>query len=400
SLALAHTTLELPPANGGSYYEISAVTIHDASGNAMNLLSSAWVGNNVATSAGASCANDYRNAATNGQFITLGDVNTQSATLNANLRKMALDPDYNFGLAFVTNEHFTYPVVDGSDCAGVLAGTTDYSQSTGFTHTNLIEAGAVNVRPTMDIYLTYNPALTNTILRDITFTLKEIKEGCNDGAPIDVTVSIATIVPEFTKFEVSTMAMYNEGIANEYSAKVILPATFQRRELELEYVQWHCATDHNPDMTGCYGDNHLFHLVDMETAGSADNVLNITNNPTNFGMIVSLSNATGDESNSTLGWYDIPASSESIDIVKLVGATTSARHWSYGTDNDDINCSSPAVIATSCSKKDDDAMALYSTVYADIPEVTFTDGVDGVQTITFSPYFINKNYKFFNPSVK
>ena len=220
-----------------------------------------------------------------------------------------------FGLMMSSGANFA---VDGSGnlerpatiaTGGTWTGGTTLS---GNKNTNILtnfttaQVGAtLNTMPELDLYLLYNNEFSHTMLGTVTFTLEEYESvhlrenynpevgiSSNTGeeitaaawyaanheahptwvqpatdyldnnihAPIEVEITITTILQDFKDMEYEVLAMYNEGRLDHFDRKIILPATLQRRELYLRGISWFptnisngygngdtLRTDSNPD---------------------------------------------------------------------------------------------------------------------------------------------------------
>jgi hypothetical protein len=60
----------------------------------------------------------------------------------------------------------------------------------------------------------------------------------NLNQPINVAITIATLLEKFKDMEYDLLAMYNEGRSNTFVRKAVLPATLHSRELYLDSISW------------------------------------------------------------------------------------------------------------------------------------------------------------------
>lgn len=212
TLAYATASLQLPPAPAGHYYLLSDLQVDAANGGQINLIGSAYNG-----------VNAWQEA--------IG-VSAPEAG-----RAIARDPNYTFGLLVKTGENFETTGTGSS--SAVITGSSLYSGPQTFTTLPVSGGTSSNEIPELDFVLTYDPNFNLTLVRDVTFKLHEMTQnGQHSGNPIEVTVTISTILTEFENTEVDLLAMYNEGESNEFTNKVVLPATLQRRDLYLKNIKW------------------------------------------------------------------------------------------------------------------------------------------------------------------
>ena len=226
------------------------------------------------------------------QHLTLGPSGSGSLT-DINMIEQSTGNQQYFGLMMSSGANFS---VDGSGNlerpATIAAGGTWTGGTTlsGNKNTNILtnfttaQVGAtLNTMPELDLYLLYNNNFSHTLLGTVTFTLEEYEsvhlranynpdEGISSNtgaeitaaewyaanheahptwvqpatdyldnnihAPIEVEITVTTILQDFTNMEYEVLAMYNEGRMDRFDRKVILPATLQRRELYLRGISW------------------------------------------------------------------------------------------------------------------------------------------------------------------
>lgn len=338
--AYATTVLELPPANGGNFYVINSVIIDQDNGGQLQLVDQAY-------------ENKY------GIFFQ-----TSSDPSAANgLTKIGNDPDYTFGLAFASDDNF-----DGANCwnkttpppsfnsvtapgvqftrnlvnsetteryacwkHSVISGNQYITNQGGYI-SNAIVGGAVGAIPTMKFTLTYNKNIHTTVTRDVIFTMFEFDQAGNFVGPVEVTVTISTVIKDFADLEAPVLAMYNEGITNEYVRKITIPASFQQRDIYITGIEW-MKDDIDPDATDggqtVYQSSqkaNWFHLEEYTGA--------VPNNNNHFSVIVKPTESASENINNTLGWYHI-AHPEGVDVYKLAkddyNETTGTTDFGTGT---------------------------------------------------------------------
>lgn len=322
--AYATTTLELPPANGGNFYVINSVIIDQDNGGQLQLVDRAYENKD------------------NIFFQTTNDASAADG-----LDKISSDPDYTFGLAFASDDNF-----DGANCwnkttpppsfnsvtaAGVqftrnLTTTGDetgtryscwehsvisgnqYITNQGGYISNAIVGGAVGAIPTMKFTLTYNKNIHTTVTRDVIFTMFEFDTAGHFVGPVEVTVTISTVIKDFADLEAPVLAMYNEGITNEYVRKITIPASFQQRDIYITGIEW------MKDTTAVDGDdgNHTVYesLQKKQWFNLEEYTGAIPNNNNHFSVIVKPTESASENINNTLGWYHI-AHPEGVDVYKL-----------------------------------------------------------------------------------
>lgn len=336
--AYATTTLELPPANGGNFYVINSVIIDQDNGGQLQLVDQA-----------------YENK--DGIFFQT----TNDASAANGLDKIGNDPDYTFGLAFASDDNFdgdycwnassslpsvtadgvqfTRNLVDGETGTryacwehSVISGNQYITNQGGYI-SNAIVGGAVGAIPTMKFTLTYNKNIHTTVTRDVIFTMFEFDQAGNFIGPVEVTVTISTVIKDFADLEAPVLAMYNEGITNEYVRKITIPASFQQRDIYITGIEW-MKDDIEPDATDggrtVYRSSqkaNWFHLEEYTTGV-------VPNNNNHFSVIVKPTESASENINNTLGWYHI-AHPEGVDVYKLAkddyNETTGTTDFGTGT---------------------------------------------------------------------
>lgn len=323
--AYATTVLELPPANGGNFYVINSVLIDQDNGGQLELVDQAFESKDTIF------------------FQTSGDATNK-------LEAIGTDPDYTFGLAFASDDNFdgvhcwntadidftsvsaygvqfTRNLVNGENeryaCwdHSVISGNQYITNQGGYI-SNAIVSGAVGAIPTMKFTLTYNKNIHTTVTRDVIFTMFEFDSTGKFVGPVEVTVTISTVIKDFADLEAPVLAMYNEGITNEYVRKITIPASFQQRDIYITGIEWMKDTltpykyvpagSTDSAYTTVYADpikKNWFNLQEY-TAGE------VPNDNNHFSIIVKPTESTSENINNTLGWYHI-AHPEGVDVYKL-----------------------------------------------------------------------------------
>lgn len=322
NLAYATASLELPPADGGHFYLIHSVVIDQDNGGQMTLVDEAYFNNKQAD------ANHDE-----GVFTFASPINT--------IASIKEDPNYTFGLTFssVGNNNFstssdwnagsplcqvTQPVVrhlkkivsaDGSTCSdpyvtwprSIVSGSQYLTNQGGYISSAV--TNGVGVIPVINFTLTYSTNLTQTVMRNVQFTMYEYDAQGNYIGPIDVTVTISTVIRDFDDIPVPTLAMYNDGLYNEYIRKASIPASFKQRHLYLKDIEWYPNDDPvtrgqiRNDVNGV-----RFQLQDSESPILDNN---------HFSVVVRPTESSSDNVNNSLGWYNIEDEMRNMDIYKM-----------------------------------------------------------------------------------
>ena len=312
--AFATGTLDLPPTDAGSFYTMVGITVDEENSGEMKLVPAAWK------------ANDDN---TDGSWVLAGDNTVVDG------RGIQENTSYTFGLMFTTAGFFnTAPGATGSPHA-VLSGSNVVTYVNGY-QTPMVTANSMNQ---LNFALTYSTTFNRTILRRVTFTLQEhMPDVADDGdtpidadpatpgvqysytqqrlSPIYVTVGIATVVSDFSNLNVKALAMYNEGIEHLYNRMVILPATYEQREVYLTNVRWRSTVNSNSDPSKA-----MFSLVDTAhlnapytdpygskhpTAKNANNVFSVT---------MQVAQSISDNMSNTIGWYTVDGEESGMEKV-------------------------------------------------------------------------------------
>ena len=315
-LAYYTATLELPPSNGGNFYVINEVTVDQENGGDMKLVQEGYChGNTTETS-----------------YIVQPDVSHQTTGSNID----AIKSDTNgltFGLTFTTDNsgsNFTSSntscwtnglsnpltlsgareVNSYSDCwpYSLVMANRWFSQTDGYISPAIIDG--TGIIPTMQFTLTFNTDFHNTITRDILFRMDEYDASGNYVGPVEVTITISSVIKDFGNLEVPLLAMYNEGITNEYVRKVTIPAGFLQRDVYIDGIEWSLN-----DLSGTEDDDY-FHMQGSETA---------INNNNHFSIIVTPTENANDNITNHIGWYHIQ--NNDIDVYNTALADFCATRY-------------------------------------------------------------------------
>ncbi len=240
--AIATAVMDLPPANAGSYYTLSDLTVDAENAGEVTLINAAW------------------DSVSKQWILASNDGAQNGAGIEEN-------PSFNFGLMFETvdNGYFA-ECTNTDDCKEkiVLAGTNHYSSTDPSVQSPAVVADAQGVLNQLKFRLTYNTKFNRGLIRNVSFTLNEHIPDGNGGfveSPIYVTVTLATIIDDFGVLKTKALAMYNGGIEHKYVRRVVLPAAYEERHVYLTGIKWSHAS------TEC-GNGHYL-LVDTNHCNSA-----------------------------------------------------------------------------------------------------------------------------------
>lgn len=339
--AYATTYLELPPADGGSFYIINSVLIDQDNGGQLVLVDQ-------------------------GYDASRGNFSQTTSSISLDVNSIAADPDYTFGLTFSSNENFNNASCWNTGAIGSVTANdvtrnltesgvandghpypcwsrTNISGNNHITNqggyiSNAIVANAVGAIPTMAFTLTYNTNLHTTIMRDVVFTMYEFNAQGQYVGPVEVTVTISTVIKDFASLEAPVLAMYNEGISDEYVRKVTIPASFQQRDIYIEGIEWMKDTvgNYSPSETSVYEDptkEFWFNMIQYGDTAVESNK--------HFSVLVKPTESTSGNVNNTLGWYHIEQVN-GIDVYEEAKrdyeATThqSFKDYAYAGKSDSI----------------------------------------------------------------
>ena len=277
-LATAIADLSLPPSEYGNYYEIQEIHIDDET-RTMNLTSNAY-------------------SYAYGTSGNLGDIDSANdgsgARVHASILELNENPQNKFGLTIQGWDNF---------------GPSSYGE-TGDAHNRIIISGnrnntAVNsdirwinsndvndVVPTAKLTLTYSTHFETNSQRNVVLNLMEKKVKVNaagipvktdgvtpvgldsyghllegealvyeDAGPVEVVITIETMTDKLNSTTLNMLAMFNDGISNEYTRKVLLPATRKAYKFYLKAISWEPAE----------GKNDYYHMVDDNGGNGYEN---------------------------------------------------------------------------------------------------------------------------------
>lgn len=351
NFAIAKAKLVLPPTSPGHYYKISqsGVTINDENDEVqlvdMSYLPKNWGGLDsvwhLNAASGAKPYNaltdaDKQEPADHGDFYTLTPTEGGSVTGLNYIYNRPNGRQY-FGLMMSSGTNFARYQAGDEIPAGYHVGdlvppaeafsNPNWSSATtlsGNAYTNMVSnfttaqvGAAVNASPELDLYMLYNSNFSHTVAGTVTFTLEEYDEtGRNIMAPIEVELTLSTVIQEFNDLEYNVLAMYNEGRNNTFTRKVILPATLQRRELYLKSVSWFPTdkTTGNGDTLRTASNPNYFFLT-----GDTNAILNQPGTDHSwFAFSIEPTDNVTNNLVTSAGWHE-KSLSEPLDIFTAVG---------------------------------------------------------------------------------
>lgn len=334
----AYTTasLVLPPADGGHFYSISSVTIDGENGGQVDLQDWAY--------------DEAKNSSdqTIGWWVPWDAENTPEKE-KAAIDAIKADPSYSFGLMFKLGDYFGDAAVTGQPTPQnktVVSGNQTLVGSNGFTSYPIISE-AVGVLPTIDFTLVYNTKMETTIARDVTFTLDEYYmdgEVKKSVGPVEVTVTISTIISDFEDMHPTVLAMYNEGLSSKYTRKVVIPASFEERQLYIDGIEWKYSSETSGGGTVSYAED--VHFQDTNRSRDAYNL---------FALSFTPSQRVTDNISNSLGWYDIHTTN--IDLSSL-----SDRDGTFSEEKGGTETVSPSIENNNLSRKWFDEPILLGTL--------------------------------------
>lgn len=343
----ATTTLELPPSNNGNFYIMTAPVIDLDNGGQITLTDQAYVYKPGDAPDVIFQTSDLYQKDNSGNYIRNTDGTLQYKSTSTPMEAIIDNPNYTFGLAFTTdyigsnfstnstpwmssnshlsdinnavNQNFTGREIKSCHLdwpTSYISGNEYLTQAGGFVSKEVV--GAEGTIPYMTFTLTYNRNINTTITRDVTFTLEEYTSTGEYVGPVEVTVTINTVIKDLGDLDADLLAMYNEGVTNEYVRKISIPACYVQRDIVLEGIEWdiHPNLDDNDKPKARY----MFNLQDTTTA--------IENNR-QFSLIFSPTEFTSDNLTTHLGWYNIQT--RDVDLFNLARTDRLNNNGGYYT---------------------------------------------------------------------
>lgn len=232
ALATAIAELAMPPSAAGHYFRIDQIII-DNENRTLNLANAGLYYEDAA-----STSSNLTTWATDGsvevQYREYPDSTAKAIT--ASVDYITGNPQNKFGLTFQGWNNFDdrNPIVIsgntwGSGIKRETASIDDGSQN--------------NVIPTARLTLTYSPTFTANTQRTVTLMMTECNANGDTIAPLEVVITIETLTKELGENDLLLLAMFNDGISNEYEKKVLIPATQKDYDFYLNKVEWKWAKD-------------------------------------------------------------------------------------------------------------------------------------------------------------
>jgi hypothetical protein len=317
---LAKGTIELPSTSAGHYYTIED-GVHNQGNSDLILLTGAFK------------PNDFTAETVEGTWYTLTP-ETNITTVQTDING---DPSHKFGLLMTSGGNFDENDPNHSTTA-VISTNTVYSMTENAYRTTSVTApnGENEVIPKLDFYLTYSTEFATTTFGEVTFILTERDENGSLVGKVDVSVSLTTVIEEFRNQSYDMVAMHNDIGNNQYTRKMVLPASMQRRNLYLTSVQWApCTTSVHIDGKLREGtgighpaagvsapDTTKFYLTDM-------NHTSLMSDGFTFALKMSPTEYLSQSMSTTLGWYSI----EDHELDIFADANRSGDSAAYSSSN-------------------------------------------------------------------
>lgn len=316
-----------------------------------------------------------------------GSIKTLTGNQHMGINYIYNNPNTYFGLMMMSGQHFSNERPDEYIPAGdawyggtTISGNSWVNVSNNFS-TALVSADN-NASPILDLYMLYDNRFSHTILGTVKFELEEYEQvpgvlpanthltgyaGCyyklvynsttqtydtvaisnpgggyigtytaedrhmvghNLNAPIEVEISLATILEEFTNMEYEVVAMYNEGRSNTFSRKVVLPATLQTRQLFLESIQW-APTDYNGNWLSSAIDPKYFYMTDRNDTIIGPDVVEANR----FGMTINVTDNVSNNLTTSVGWYEQHMTTPT-NLYTMAGYTDTDKKRVTGNESD------------------------------------------------------------------
>ena len=289
---LAKGSIELPSTVNGHYYAIR---------------SGVYTGQNseMILTTGAYKPEDFDNATGNvrGSWVTIPGTTADGVAVQGLING---DASRKFGLLMTSGENFDPDDNNANISTTAVISANEYYAQSGSYRTTAVTTGNAEVMPKLDFYLAYSTNFATTTFGEVTFTLTEYDPTIDPDNPrvvgyIDVNVTITTIIDEFRDQKYDVVAMHNDFGNNEYTRKLVLPASMQRRHLYLTGIKWK-PEDNSVNVGG----------KDYTASGvqNGQTMFYLTNgtgnlNPTTFGLKLVPTEYVSQSLTTTLGWYSI-----------------------------------------------------------------------------------------------
>ena len=245
------------------------------------------------------------------------------------VREITRDPSHTFGLTIGKGANFSTNTPSGgstsiasnAECRTAIYSTPFFESTHGYATTTV--SGNDNVVPTLNVYLTYDPRFSTTLMGDITFTLREFNSSNVEVGTVDVTISISTILTEFKDQTYELVAMKNGFDNHVYSRKLILPASMRRRSLYLSDIEWEPLSVQGSLDTN--GTAFNFGFTTVENAVNSRASLG----ETTFALSVQPTEDLSNTLTTTLGWYRMDV--DNLDI-RTQSAVSGDSRQPYSVD--------------------------------------------------------------------
>ena len=386
NFTMSKSTLKLPPTEAGHYYKINGpagVVISDEN-EEMRMtdqacLPSSWDNMDNTWHPDDDPDNNATEHSEEPNIRLVGDNPSR-------LVQMVLEnPGTYFGLVMTPGSNFKIdPVTNKLVAPSSVGDLSDWDTCTAVsgnehvnTWSNFVTAQVsdnTNALPEMNLFVTYGNEISHTLVGYINFTLDEYVavpkrmnyngDGQNapnsagqyntgeidpngDGnghikyldsnlnMPIQVQITISTIMEDFSDMEYEVLAMYNEGRSNIFSRKVVIPATLEGRELYLTKVEWAPTTKYDDAANGYVpGNGHWTHSSENPTwFNLTSDSASIQGQGNLFRMTIKPSDNITNSIASSTGWHTRDVR-EPLDLATAVGKGDGQPHQiSDGTNH-------------------------------------------------------------------
>ncbi len=249
--AIAKATLTLPPTEPGHWYELDGSVVLSDENSELVLTDVSWDPTADGGTWGDVNDDRWQTAEDTGDWRVLPLQDGAPANSRVDVDAIAASPNNTFGIVMTSGNNFKTeaPLCPDlgsgvhNDGKTLLSGNANVSINTDYT-SRFVGANA-QTQPEMDLYMLYDTSFSNTMLGTVNFSLKEyhfngsgVREEVPGIAPVDVVVTISTIIENFRDMEYEVMAMYNEGRTNTFVRKVILPATLTASDIYIKDITW------------------------------------------------------------------------------------------------------------------------------------------------------------------
>lgn len=358
NLAIAHSTLTLPPTKPGHYYVINnskGVDLTDeneemrlvdesylpvtwANGET-NSLSDSW----GITSGTSAAHNDTQvEDPAHGTIKTLTQASGHEGVALQGIDYIYKNSNTYFGLMMVSGANFKRDGSGNLVPPSAFAGNSAWYGGTtlsGNSHVNVVQNFSTaqvgeneNVSPELELYMLYDNRFSHTMLGTVTLQLDEYDEnGVNLNKPIEVEITLSTVLEEFTDMEYEVLAMYNEGRTNIFERKVVLPATLQTREVYLKSITWAPTDQDGHWLSSATPEPDKFYMTDKEEVITGDAVTDANR----FGMELYVTDNVSNTLTTSVGWYTQEMKySNKKNLYTLAGYTAIEKKRVTGNDED------------------------------------------------------------------